>query len=209
MLRARFVHLIMCLVRESDPDRRRHKRTCYPLHYPSSQLPVARQPLTAVTEAAPLRSECLLNPDTRQRGVDAYAKSVGNAQRLQLSATAPHHREVVSRGGHGAFVRASDGCADAEASLAWPYRADARRAPSAPYSVGAGPTSWTAIPTWQLPDGHAPPPKQSSPANRRPPRMGVRWPTPVIPTGKPLRVAIPSHHHHHHHHPRRYAGTLG
>ena len=53
-----------------------------------SQLPAARQPLTAVTEAAPLRSECLLDPYARQRGVAANAKSAGNAQWLQLSAIA-------------------------------------------------------------------------------------------------------------------------
>ena len=101
-----------------------------------SQLPVARQPVTAVTEAAPLRSECLLDPDARQRGVDDNANSVGKAQRLQLSATAPHHREVVSRGGHQAFERPSDGCADADTSLAGPYPAHARRPPSAPCGVG-------------------------------------------------------------------------
>ena len=65
---------------------------------------MARHPLTAATEDAPLSSECFLDPDARQRGVDANAKSAGNAQRLQLSATAPHHREVVSRGGHKSFV---------------------------------------------------------------------------------------------------------
>ena len=51
------------------------------------------------------------------------AKSAGKTQRLQLPATAPHHREVVSRGGHQAFVRPS------EASLAGPYPADACRPP--------------------------------------------------------------------------------
>ena len=51
----------------------------------------------------------------------------------------------------------SDGCADAEASLAGPHPVDACRSPSAPCGVGAGPTSWTAVPTWQPPDGHAPP----------------------------------------------------
>ena len=112
------------------------------------------QPLTAVTEAPYLCSECLLDPAARQRGVDANTKSAGNAQWLQLSATAPHHREVVSRGGHQAFVRPSDGCADAEASLAGPYPADARRPPSAPCSVGARPTSWTTVPTWQPADRH-------------------------------------------------------
>ena len=44
-----------------------------------------------------LRSECLLDPDARQRGVDANAKSAGNAQWLQLPAATSHHREVVSR----------------------------------------------------------------------------------------------------------------
>ena len=80
-----------------------------------SRLPVARQPLAPVTEAAPLGSECLLDHDARQRGADANTNSAGNAQRLHLSATAPHHREVVSRGGHQAFVRPSDGCSDGEA----------------------------------------------------------------------------------------------
>ena len=41
---------------------------------------------------APLSSEHLLDLNARQRGVDANAKSAGNAERLQLSATAPHHR---------------------------------------------------------------------------------------------------------------------
>ena len=72
-----------------------------------------------------------------------------------------HHREVVSRGGHQSFVRPSDGCANAEASVAGPYPADACRPPSAPCGVGAGPTIWTvgAVPTWHPPDGHTPPPK--------------------------------------------------
>ena len=95
-----------------------------------------------------------------------FSKSAGNAQWLQLSAITPHHREVVSRGGHQAFVRPSDGCADAEESLAGPYPADARRPPSAPCSVGAGPTSWTTVPTWQPADGHTPTPKRSNPASR-------------------------------------------
>ena len=77
--------------------------------------------------------------------------------RLQLSASAPHHREVVSRGGHQALVRHSDGCADAAASLDGPCPADACRPPSAPCGAGAGPTSWPAMPTWQSPDGHAHP----------------------------------------------------
>ena len=143
---------------------------------------------TAVTEAPPLRSECLLDPDAWQRGVDANAKSAGNAQWLQLSATAPHHREVVSRGGHQAFVQPSDGCADAEASLAGPYPAEARRPPSAPCSVGAGPTSWTPVPFWQPADGHTPPPKRTSPASRRLPK---RWPIPLLSTVKPLRGETP------------------
>ena len=45
---------------------------------------------TPVTEAVPLRSERLLDPDTQQRGVDANAKTVGNAQRIQLPPTTPH-----------------------------------------------------------------------------------------------------------------------
>ena len=127
-----------------------------------------------------LRSGCLLDPDERQRDVDANDKSAGNAQRLQLSATTPHHREVVSRGGHQAFVRHSDGCANAETSVAGAYPADACRPPSAPCGVGAGPTNWTALTTWQLTIG---------PASRRPPRMGTRQPIPLLSTGKPLRSA--------------------
>ena len=50
-----------------------------------------------VTQAAPLGSECLLDPDARQRGVDVNAKSTGNAQWLQLPAATSHHQEVVSR----------------------------------------------------------------------------------------------------------------
>ena len=110
-----------------------------------SRPPVARQPLTAVTEAVPLRSERLLDPDARQRRVDANAKSAGKAQRLQLPATARHYREVVSRGGHQTFVRPYDGCADVVASQAGTYHADACRPPSAPCGVGAGPTSCPAI----------------------------------------------------------------
>ena len=34
--------------------------------------------------------------------------------------------------------------------------------------------SQTAVPTWQPPDGHAPPPKRTSPASHRLPRMGTR-----------------------------------
>ena len=159
---------------------------------------MARQPLTAVTEAAPLRSQRLLDLDVRQRGVDPNDKSAGNAQQFQLPATAQHHQEVVSRGGHQAFVRPSDGLADAEASLAGPYLADACRPPSAlcgvKITVSAGPTSWPVIPTRQHPDGHTLPPTRTSPARRRPPMMGTRWPIPVLPTGKPLRGETPSHH---------------
>ena len=133
----------------------------------------------------------LLDLDAWQQGLDPNAKSAGNAQWFQLPATAPHHREVVSRGGHQAFVRTSDGCADAEASLAGPYPADACRPPIAPCGVGAGPMSWTAVPTWQPPDGHALPPTQTSPASSRPPRTGTRWPIPLLPTGKPLRSETP------------------
>ena len=35
------------------------------------------------------------------------------------------HREVVSRGGHDAFVRPSEGCADEKASVAGSYPANA------------------------------------------------------------------------------------
>ena len=97
---------------------------------------MARQPLTPVTQAAPLRSECLLDPEARQRGVDVNTKSAGNSQWLQLPTATPHHREVVSRGGHQAFVRSSDGCADVEAPVAGPYPADACRPPSAVLALG-------------------------------------------------------------------------
>ena len=139
----------------------------------------------------PIRSECLFDADARQRGVDSYAKSAGNAKRVQLPATTSHHREVVSRGGHHTFVRPSDGCADAEAPVAGPHPANACQPPSAPCGVGAGPTSWTAIPAWQHLDGRALPTRRTSPASRRPPRMGTRHPIPLLPTGKPLRGTTP------------------
>ncbi len=41
---------------------------------------MARQPPTPATQAAPLRSECLLDPDAWQRGVDDSDKSAGNPQ---------------------------------------------------------------------------------------------------------------------------------
>ena len=97
---------------------------------------MARQPPTPVPEATPLCSECLLDLNARQRGVDANAKSAGNAERLQLSATSPHHREVVSGGSHHAFLRSADGCADAEAPLAGPHPSDACRPPSALLALG-------------------------------------------------------------------------
>ena len=109
----------------------------------------------------------LLDVDARQRGVDPDSQSAGNAERFQLPPTAPHHREVISRGGHQALVRPADGCTDAETSLAGPYSADACRPPSAPCGVGNGPTSWPAISTWQPPDRHAPPPKRTNSASRR------------------------------------------
>ena len=56
---------------------------------------------------------------------------------------------------------------------------------------GAGPTSWTAIPAWQHLDGRALPTRRTSPASRRPPRMGTRHPIPLLPTGKPLRGTTP------------------
>ena len=140
-------------------------------------LPVARQPLTSATEATPIiRSKCLLDADARQRGVDTYANSAGNAQRVQLPGTISHHREVVSAGGHHIFVRPSDGCADAESPVVVPHFANACRLPSAPCGVGAGPTSWTAIPAWHPLDGHALPTRRTGPASRRPPRMGTRHP---------------------------------
>ena len=147
--------------------------------------------VTAVTKAPPIRSECLFDADARQRGVDSYAKSAGNVERVQLPATTSHHREVVSRGGHHTFVRPSDGCADAEAPVAGPHPANACQPPSAPCGVGAGPTSWTAIPAWQHLDGRALPTRRTSPASRRPPRMGTRHPIPLLPTGKPLRGTTP------------------
>ena len=53
---------------------------------------------------------------------------------------------------------------------------------------------WMII--WQYPDGHAPPTNGTTSASRRPPRMGTRWPIPLLSTGKPLRGATPTHHHH-------------
>ena len=35
------------------------------------------------------------------------------------------------------------------------------------------------------------PPPRISPASRRPPRMGMRWPIPLLSTGKPLRGETP------------------
>ena len=96
---------------------------------------------------------------TLTHGMNVNAKSAGNAQWLQLPAATPHHREVISRGGHQTFVRPSDGCANTEASVAGLYPADACRPPSAP--CGAGPTNWTALSTWQPLDGHAPLPNRS------------------------------------------------
>ena len=55
-------------------------------------IPYPGRDRTPVTQDAPLRSECLLDPDARQRGVDANAKSAGNAQWLQLPADTSHHR---------------------------------------------------------------------------------------------------------------------
>ena len=133
-----------------------------------------------------VRLEHLLDPDARQRGVDPNIESAGNAQRIQLPATAPHHGDVVSRGGHQAFVRPSDGCADTEVSVAGPYPADACRLPSVQCGVGAEPTNWAALPIWQPPDGHAYPPKRTGPASRQPTKMGTRWLIPLLPTGKPL-----------------------
>ena len=156
-----------------------------------SRPPVARQPLTAVTEDAPLRSECLLDVDARQRGVDPNTKSGGNAERFQFPPTAPHHREVASRGCHRPLIRPADGCTDAETSLAGPYHSDARRPPSVPCGVGNGQTSWPAISTWQPPDGYAPPHTRTRHVSRRPPRMGTRWPISLLPTGKPLRGETP------------------
>ena len=163
----------------------------------SKRLPYSGDVVCTVTQAAPLRSECLLDPDARQRGVDANAKSAGNTQWLQLPAATSHHREVVSRGGYYAFVRPSEGCADEKASVARPYPADACRPPSAPCGDGAGSTNWTALSTWQPLDGHAPPPNRTNHASRRPPTMGTRQPIPLLPTGKPLRDENSKHHHHH------------
>ena len=93
---------------------------------------------------------------TLTHGSEAWMLTLNGFSSRQI-----HHREVVSRGGHQSFVRPSDGCANAEASVAGPYPADACRPPIAPCGVGAGPTIWTvgAVPTWQPPDGHTPPPK--------------------------------------------------
>ena len=59
--------------------------------------------------ALKLHSQRLLDPNARQRGVDTNAKSYGNARRIQLPATTPHHREIISRGGHQAFIQPPDG----------------------------------------------------------------------------------------------------
>ena len=75
--------------------------------------------------------------------------------------------------------------------LAGPHSANACRPPSAPCGVGAGPTSWTTLPTWQPLDGRALPTRRTSPASRRPPRMGTRHSIPLLPTGKPLRGTTP------------------
>ena len=63
------------------------------------RLPVARQPLTAVSEAAPLRSERLLDLNARQRGVDANAKSAGNGfnSRQLHRITGRSYREEATR----------------------------------------------------------------------------------------------------------------
>ena len=74
---------------------------------------------------------------------------------------------------------------------AGPHPVNACQPPSAPCGVGAGPTSWTAIPAWQQLDGRALPTRRTSPASRRPPRMGTRHPIPLLPTGKPLRGTTP------------------
>ena len=97
---------------EDAPDMR-HRMAIEDDRSRSARPHVARQPLTAVSEAAPLRSERLLDLNARQRGVDANVKSAGNDKRFQLSTTAPHHREVISGGCHQAFLRPADGCADA------------------------------------------------------------------------------------------------
>ena len=96
------------------------------------------------------------------------------------------------------MMKINDDCGDgddAEAPLAGPHPSDACRPPSAPCGVGTGPTRWTAISTWQYPDGHAPPTNGTTSASRRSPRMGTRWPIPLLSTGKPLRGATPTHHH--------------
>ena len=112
----------------------------------------------AVKLAKRKASAALLPPVVMEgEPLETNAKSTGNAQRIQLAATTPHHREVISRGGHPAFIRPPDGCAKAEAPVAAPHPADACRTPSAPCCAGAGPTSWAALPTWQPTDGHAPP----------------------------------------------------
>ena len=152
---------------------------------------MARQPVTAVTKA-PHNLYAASVCSTLTHGSEAWVlTSAGNAERVQLPATTSHHREVVSRGGHHTFVRPSDGYADAEAPVAGPHPANACQPPSAPCGVGAGPTSWTAIPAWQHLDGRALPTRRTSPASRRPPRMGTRHPIPLLPTGKPLRGTTP------------------
>ena len=47
------------------------------------------------------------------------------------------------------------------------------------------------IPAWQSLDGRALPTRRTSPASRRPPRMGTRHPSPLLPTRKPLKGTTP------------------
>ena len=54
------------------------------------------------------------------------------------------------------FIRPHDGCGP---QVVGSHPADACRPPSALCSVGAGPTSWTALPTSHPTDGHASPPE--------------------------------------------------
>ena len=154
-----------------------------------SRPPEAREPLNLRLYAASVCS-------TLTHSSEAWTLTPRALATLNGFNSCQLHREIVSRG-HQAFVRPFDGCANGEASLAGPYPADACGQPNAPCGVGAGPTSWPTIPTWQPPDGHAPPTTRTSPGSRRRPRIGTGWPIPLLPKGKPRRGGTTNHHHQH------------
>ena len=106
---------------------------------------------------------------------------------LQFPLATTHHWEVVSRGGHQAFVRPFNGCADGDASVAGPSPADrlVRRV-----ALALGQQNWTALPTWLPLDGHAPPLTELV---IRPPRMGTRQTSPSYTNllrGEPPNIII-------------------